>query len=92
MINASGSVTINGITDSELAEILEIKAKHVGQGQIFSFNPQTMNQANVNTSQGLQSFYNNAQFGFSGEQGLKVVQEILNFLLTGAEKTKAQGQ
>lgn len=92
MINASGSVTINGITDNELAEILEIKAKNHGLGSSFNFNPQTMSQANVNTSQGVQSYYNNAQFSFNGEGGLRVVQEIVNFLLTGAERAKAQGQ
>lgn len=91
MINGSGEVTINGITDNELAEILEIKAKN-SHAPTFSFNPQTMSQANINTPQGVQSYYNNAQFRFNGEQGLKVVQEIVNFLLTGTEKAKAQGQ
>jgi hypothetical protein len=92
MINSSGSVTINGITDTELAEILEIKAKHVGQSQVFSFNPQALRQGNINTAQGVQSFYTDAQFNFTGDQGLKIIQEIVNFLLTENEKAKAQGQ
>ena len=92
MINSSGSVTINGITDTELAEILEIKAKHLGQGEVFSFSPQTMRQGNINTPQGVQSFYNDAQFSFTGDMGLKVIQEIVAFLLNENEKAKAQGQ
>lgn len=92
MINPSGSVQVNGITDSELAEILEIKAKHQLQNQnqnIFVFNPQQL-QTQV---QGSQTSYANAVFSWQGVQGFQIVREIIGFLLgEDKDKAKAQGQ
>ena len=90
MINPSGSISLSGITDAELAEIFEIKAKHAGP--VFNFNPQQIQVTNVNTSQGTQSLNNNVVFSWSGEQGLEIVRGILSFLLKIDEKAKAQGQ
>jgi len=92
MLNPSGSVTINGITDTELAEIIEIKAKHHAQNQNFTFNPQQLSVGNINTPQGVQSFYNNATFSWNGETGLTIMQEIITFLLNKDVKAQAQGQ
>jgi hypothetical protein len=86
MINPSGSVTVNGITDNELAEIIEIKAKHAPN--VFGFNPQQLQP----TNNGQQTIYNNAVFSWNGEQGLAVVQEVILFLLKKDEKAKAEGQ
>lgn len=86
MFNPSGSVTVNGITDRELAEILEIKSKTTPN--IFSFNPQALQPA----SNGQQSWYNAATFNWNTEQGFIIVQEIIAFLLKKDEKAKAQGQ
>lgn len=86
MINPSGSVTLNGITDEELAHMLEVKAKN--PPSVFGFNPAAL-QTQTN---GQQSWYNNATFQFNGEQGLAVAQELISFLLKKDEKAKAQGQ
>lgn len=88
MINPNGSISINGITDLELAKILEVKAKHQGNNA-FSFNPQQMSSAT--TAQG-QSFYGSVTFQWNGEQGLQIVYDLLQFLLKKDEQAKAQGQ
>lgn len=86
MINPSGSVTLNGITDDELAHFLEIKAKN--PPTVFGFNPAALQTQN----NGQQSWYNNATFSFNGDKGLIVAQELISFLLKKDEKAKAQGQ
>lgn len=86
MINPTGSVTINGITDPELSKIFEIKAKNEGS---FFFNPQQLGPQNQGTPN---AYYTNATFSWNGEQGLKIVQEIIELLLKKDEKAKAQGQ
>jgi hypothetical protein len=86
MFNPSGSVTVNGITDRELAEILEIKARTTSN--IFSFTPQSLQPA----SNGQQNWYNGATFTWNTEQGFIIVHEIISFLLKKDEKAKAQGQ
>lgn len=86
MFNPSGSVTVNGITDNELAEILEMKAKQAPS--TFNFNPQQLQQQFQNG----QTIYANATFSWSGEVGLQVVNNLLEMLLKKDEKAKAQGQ
>lgn len=90
MINPSGSVTINGVTDAELAHIIEVKAKN--EGTNFHFNPQQLSESNINTSQGVLSINNNVVFTWSGEKALEIVNEVLSFLLKKDEAAKAQGQ
>ena len=84
MINPSGSVTVNGINDSELAEILEIKAK---AENLLSFNPQ---QLQVQRQGNGSTLYTNATFNWGGVDGLNVVINILKML--SGEKATAQGQ
>lgn len=84
MFNPSGSVTVNGITDKELAEILEVKAKH--QPNVFNFNPQQLQPVYQNN----QSWYNGAVFVWNSEQGLEVTQSIIHMLLKKEEQAKAQ--
>lgn len=85
MINASGSIIINGITDKEMVRIWEFKAQH---GNAFSFNPQ---QIQTVPNQGT-PYYNNVVFQWNGESGLKVMHEILSYLLKKEEKAEAVGQ
>jgi len=87
MINPTGSLTINGITDDELAHILEVKAKHTNA---FHFNPQGLQPA-PNAQQ--QTYYNNATFAWNSEQSLQLVHEIIGFLLKkDDDQAKAAGQ
>lgn len=86
MINPSGSVTLNGITDTELAHMLEVKSKT--SPNVFSFNPAAL-QAQSN---GQASYYNSATFTFHTDQGLVVAEELISFLLKKDDKAKAQGQ
>jgi hypothetical protein len=84
MVNPSGSITMNGITDQEMVRIWEFKAKNEGA---FNFNPQ---QFQVVSIQG-QTYNNNVTFHWPGEAGLKVVHEILGYLLKKEEKAEAVG-
>jgi hypothetical protein len=86
MINPSGSVQLNGITDKELAEIFEIKAKH--PPTVFSFNPQQIQ----NAGSANQAIYNNVLFTWMGIEGLQIAQRLIAFLINPQEKEKAQGQ
>jgi hypothetical protein len=86
MINPTGSLTINGITDVELAHILEVKAKHANA---FHFNPQAL-QPMPNPAQ--QTHYNNATFAWNSEQSLEIVHGIIAYLLKKEEAAKAVGQ
>jgi hypothetical protein len=86
MVNPTGNLTLNGITDAELAHILEVKAKNAN---VFHFNPQTLQPA-PNVQQ--QTYYNNASFTWNTEQGLNLVHGIVTFLLKKEETAKAQGQ
>jgi hypothetical protein len=87
MVNPTGSLTINGITDLELAHILEVKAK---DASAFHFNPQALQPA-PNPAQ--QTHYNNATFTWNSEQSLEIVHGIIGYLLKKEEKAeKAAGQ
>lgn len=90
MVNPSGSVVINGVTDAELAHIFEVKSRN--ESTNFHFNPQQMNASQVNTPQGTQAINNNVVFGWQGEKALEIVHGILSFLLKKDEVEKAQGQ
>jgi hypothetical protein len=85
MINPSGNITLNGITDQEMVKIWEFKAKYEGA---FTFNPQ---QFQVVANQG-KTYNNNVAFHWTGETGLKVMHEILGYLLKKEEKAEAVGQ
>lgn len=85
MINPSGGITINGITDKEMVRIWEFKVQHANA---FNFNPQQFQPV---TNQGT-PYYNNVTFQWSGELGLKAMHEILGYLLKKEEKAEAVGQ
>jgi hypothetical protein len=74
----TGSITINGISDSELIEILKIKEKHESD---MMFNPASMKPHNeIINGQQKQEGYDNAVLAFNNEDGLKAVLGILKVL------------
>jgi hypothetical protein len=85
MVNVSGTMTLNGITDPELVKILEVKIKHE---KSFFFQP---NQLQPQPAQGPNpNYYNNVYFNWNNVDGLEAAHEVISFLLNKAEK--AQGQ
>jgi hypothetical protein len=87
MINPTGTITVNGITDSELVKILEIKMRHEGH---FTFNPQQLQPQQAQRVPGRgEQFYNNANFTWTAEPGLSAVHEILGYLLKKEERREA---
>jgi hypothetical protein len=70
----TGQVTLNGIDDKQLAEVLEIKAKNPGK---FGFNPQTLQATNTQGG----AAYNGATFTWSNREAFEIVQDIVNRLL-----------
>jgi hypothetical protein len=90
MLNPNGSLVLNGISDKELVKILEVKIKHENS---LTFNPQQLQTVNSNIAGKPVHTYNNIVLGWTQENGLEAVQEIVRFLLTkDEEKAKAQGQ
>jgi hypothetical protein len=73
-----GSITLNGVSDREMVRIWEYKAK---DGTKFTFTPQTMHPVNDPRNQQFTGVYNNVTFSWKDEVGLKVVHEILDYLL-----------
>jgi hypothetical protein len=76
----NGSITLNGIRDSELIVILKVKEKNESN---LTFNPQQMQPAvevvQPNNQQ-KQVGYNNVILHWQNEDGLKAVLEILHEL------------
>src|SRR5580693_8467605 len=106
MINPTGNLVLNGITDAELVKILEVKMRHEHS---LNFNPQQLQPVNVNVVQPGQPIavprpgqpvqqqrtvqvYNNVVLQWSSEGGLEAVQTIFRFLLEKEEAAKAAGQ
>jgi hypothetical protein len=82
-----GQITLNGISDSELAKIWEFKAK---DGDKFSFLPNQMQPVMQNNTQ--TGKYNNVAFHWTDGEGLRVVHEIMTYLLKKDENTTAVNQ
>jgi len=88
VFNPTGNVVVNGITDEELVKILEIKIKHE---KSLTFNPQQLQPVPFSAGgpprpgQPQQpahlAYYNNATFGWNGEDGLEAVHKIVSMLL-----------
>src|ERR1700756_574354 len=78
MLTCTGTITLNGITDRELIQILESKIKNDGK---FTFNPQLLQLSAGRTSQ--ETFYNNAIFTWINEEGLRAIHDITGLLLKG---------
>jgi hypothetical protein len=101
MFNPTGTVVVNGITDEELVKILEIKIRHE---KSLSFNPQQLQPVPASAGTPARppqqpqahpahpSLYNNASFGWNGEDGMEAVHKIIVMLLKKEEKTAAQAQ
>jgi hypothetical protein len=87
MVNFTGTIVVNGISDKELVKILEIKLRHEGK---FQFNPQQLQVTNNPNQPG--SFYNNAHFSWSNEAGLEAVYEVMAYLLKKEERAQTAAQ
>jgi len=85
MVNPTGQITLNGITDKELVKIWEVKAR---DEKAFLFQPNQMQPTSLNN----QPCYNNVVFNWTGEAGLLIVHEVLTFLLKKEEKAEAVTQ
>jgi len=89
MANFTGSLTINGISDSDLVRIFEIKLKHE---KSLAFNPQQLQTAMTQQHPGHNpqpiqpQQYNNALFGWQNEDGLEAVHQIISMLLKKEEQ------
>lgn len=76
---ATGSITLNGISDNELAKIWELKAKHEGK---FNFQPNALQPVYQNNNQQLPTGkYNNVIFNWPDDVGLKIVHEVIEYIL-----------
>jgi hypothetical protein len=88
MVNPTGNVLVNGITDEELVKILEIKIKHE---RSLTFTPQQLQPVAASTQPNQPqhpSYYNNANFGWQGQEGLEAVHSIISMLLKKEEPTE----
>lgn len=83
MLTFTGSVSLNNVTDSEMAKIWEAKARH---GEKIQFNPQQFQI--VHTQQGAR--YNNVQFTYGDLHILNILTELLNELHKGEQVKAAQ--
>lgn len=86
MVNPSGNIVLNGVTDEEMVKIWEFKARN---DKAFHFNPA---QFQVVTANQPRTTYNNVNFTWNGESGLNVMHEILGYLLKKEGKAEAVGQ
>jgi len=98
----NGNLVLNGITDPQLVKILEVKIRHENN---LNFNPQQMQINPIQTQpqhsgrpappqqqQFGNQTYNNVVLGWSSENGLEAVQEIVHYLLKREDIAKAVGQ
>lgn len=81
MLNCTGTITLNGISDRELIQILESKIRNEGK---FTFNPQLLQLNQGRTSQ--ETSYNNAIFTWTSEEGLRAIHDITGLLLNEQAK------
>lgn len=77
MINPTGNITLNGITDADLLTIIQTKMRHEGK---FVFNPQQLTAAPPQAGKPAGG-YNNAMFMWTTKEGLSVVNELVGALL-----------
>ncbi len=85
---ATGQITLNGISDKEMVRIWEYKAK---DGNKFTFQPNQLQPVN-NQQQQFTGIYNNVIFSWRDDEGLKIVHEILGFLLKKEQQATAANQ
>lgn len=89
MANFTGTITINGIGDQDLREILGIKLKHE---KSLNFNPQQLQpvveqrprpQPQPQATQPQR--YDNAVFTWQTDEGLEAVHQVISMLLKKEE-------
>lgn len=99
MTNVTGQITLNGVTDPEMARIWETKAKH-GSKFIFvpGFQPVTQQPQRQSYPQqpnqhhpGVPT-YNGVTFTWNDTEGLAIIQEVIAYLLRKEEKEVAVAQ
>ena len=73
----SGSMVLNGVTDKQLAKIIEFKASHEG---LFNFNLSGIQQVPTPPTQ--PATYNNFVMVWGNDNGLRAVLELLTSLLS----------
>jgi hypothetical protein len=77
----NGSVTLNGVTEKQLAHIIEFKVAHEGR---FQFNAAQGPQQQIvakGPGQTPSIVYNNETISWNDDAGLKVVLELLHALV-----------
>jgi hypothetical protein len=85
MVNCTGTITLNGVTDRELIQILESKMRNEGK---FNFSPSALQ---IQSKPGQETAYNNAILVWTSEDGLKAVNEIIGVLLNKHGLPKVAG-
>ncbi len=73
----SGSLVLNGVTDKQLAKIIDYKASHEG---VFNFSLSQTQQ--VPTPPNQPTTYNNFVIVWGNDNGLKAVIELIASLLS----------
>lgn len=93
--NVTGSITLNGLTDAEMARIWDMKAKY---GETFLFSPNQMQVIPPNQPRpGYPpqppapnvTVYNNVVFHWNDTKGLEIVNEVMTYLLKKDEGSAA---
>lgn len=82
----TGTITLNGISDKELARIWELKAKHQGK---FNFQPNVLQPITQGNQQMPTGRYNNVVFNWPDDEGLKIVHEVIEYILKKDEQSTA---
>jgi hypothetical protein len=72
----NGIISLNGLTDKQMAKLFEFKASHEGAFN-YNVNATQLVQAGPSTS-----VYNNVNLGWNGDQNLKVIMELVSILMT----------
>ena len=81
----TGTITLNGVTDKQMIRVWEYKAT---AGNSFTFQPNALQPQITVTG----TSYNNLIFAWQSEPGMKVVHEIIDFLLKKEEQLMAVNQ
>jgi len=79
MVNGNGNVVFNGITDSDLVMILQVKEKHEASVDLL---PQGMQPQQAQGPTGSKKFYNQVRLDWRGPDGLKALFQIIEGLLS----------
>ena len=78
-MSRAGGLTLNGISDEDLREILGVKIKY---DKTVYFNPQQIQPVTV---QGGGQIYNNVSLNWNSDDGLEAVYKVISILLKKEE-------